>query len=309
MDEDYKKLLEKQQYRFVGEHSACKICLWTKNSIRGKGVCYKEKFYGIKSHQCCQMSVSVNFCPLDCVFCWRERHNEPYSIIDDPDNVIDNSILEQRKLLAGFGGSDSIDEHKFIEAQNPTNFAISLTGETFSYPKISELIQKLHLRNFSTFVVSNGMYPKVMEKMEMPTQLYVSLSSSDEEMFKRINGDLSGGWDKLMKSMDILKKLKEKTRTVIRLTLVKGLNMDNIDSYASIILRAMPTFIEAKAYMFVGASRERLDKTNMPLHDDIVDFSKKLGAKIGYKIIDKQKESRVVLLMKEDFLGRVMKFD
>ena len=46
----------------------------------------------------------------------------------------------------------------------------------------------------------------------------------------------------------------------------------------------------------------------MPSHEEINVFSKKLAVKTGYKIIDEQKESRVVLFMKEDFNGRIMKF-
>ena len=34
MPQELKKLLEKQQYRFVGNHTAVKICEWNKKSIR-----------------------------------------------------------------------------------------------------------------------------------------------------------------------------------------------------------------------------------------------------------------------------------
>ena len=49
--EKAKKNLEKQGYRVVGNNSAVKICNWTKKSLTDKGVCYKEKFYGIKSNK------------------------------------------------------------------------------------------------------------------------------------------------------------------------------------------------------------------------------------------------------------------
>ena len=51
LTEKAKQELEKQQYRVVGDHSAVKICGWTKNMIRGEGGCYKLKFYGIMSNQ------------------------------------------------------------------------------------------------------------------------------------------------------------------------------------------------------------------------------------------------------------------
>ena len=54
-----KETLEKQGYRIVGNNSAVKICNWTKTSLRDEGVCYKEQFYGIKSHLCAQISCSL----------------------------------------------------------------------------------------------------------------------------------------------------------------------------------------------------------------------------------------------------------
>ena len=66
-----KRILKKQHYEIVGKHSAVQICRWTKRSLRDEGVCYKEKFYGIKSHLCCQMTPAVMWCPNKCVHCWR----------------------------------------------------------------------------------------------------------------------------------------------------------------------------------------------------------------------------------------------
>ena len=60
--------------------------------------------------------------------------------------------------------------------------------------------------------------------------------------------------------------------------------------------------------MWCGYSKQRLAIENMPLHSDIVKFSKKIQENSSYKIIDEKKESRVILLMKKDVKGRVMKF-
>ena len=38
----------------------------------------------------------------------------------------------------------------------------------------------------------------------------------------------------------------------------------------------------------------------MPFHEEIKEFAKKIGDRIGWKIVDEQKDSMVVLLMKED---------
>ena len=69
-----------------------------------------------------------------------------------------------------------------------------------------------------------------------------------------------------------------------------------------------PRWVEAKAYVWVGFSRQRLEIENMPRHSDIIDFAKKIGELSGYKIIDEKKESRVVLLG-DDSSDRIMKFD
>jgi tRNA wybutosine-synthesizing protein 1 len=298
--EAYKKLLEKQQYALIGEHSAVKICTWTKKSIRNEGVCYKEKFYGIRSHRCCQLSVTVNYCDMDCVYCWREHYNEQFSKIDDPKELIENAVKAQRKLLSGFGGLEKAGRQKLKEAQNPNQFAISLTGETLYYPRLNEFIAELKKRGYSSFVVTNGMLPDVLEKIEPPTQIYVSLDSPDKELQKKICRPLhKDSWERLLKTLNVLKKLKDKTRTCLRITIIKGLNDIDPAGYAGLIKKAEPHFVEVKAYMFLGASQLKLKIENMPRHEEVKKFAQQIAEHSGYKIKDEQEESRVVLLVKE----------
>ena len=112
----------------------------------------------------------------------------------------------------------------------------------------------------------------------------------------------------MLKSLAVMKKLRKNTRTAIRITLIKGINDVDIEGYAKLIKIANPMFLEVKAYMWIGGSRKRLKEENMPFHREVVEFSGKLSEIIGYKRIDEQKESRVVLLMKEDTNERIMKF-
>ena len=101
-----KKILKKQHYEIVGKHSALQICRWTKKSLRDEGVCYKEKFYGIKSHLCCQMTPAVMWCPNKCVHCWRAIEltlgDKLNGKINSPKEIIEGCIKSQRKLLLGF---------------------------------------------------------------------------------------------------------------------------------------------------------------------------------------------------------------
>ncbi|MBU1975504.1 MAG: 4-demethylwyosine synthase TYW1 [Nanoarchaeota archaeon] len=310
MDPAHKKLLEKQGYRMVGNHSAVKICDWTRKSLRDEGVCYKQKFYGIQSHRCCQMTPTLHFCDFQCIFCWRVRDNYVPSKIDDPETIIDKAIKAQGNLLSGFGGLSKVNKEKLEEAKNPLHFAISLSGETLYYPKLSELIRVLHKRNISTFVVSNGSQPDVMKSLEKPTQFYMSLDSPNQEIFLEVNRpDNPKAWDNVLRSLDELKNMRDKTRTTIRITLVKSQNDEYPEKYAALIERAQPLFVEVKGYMFVGASRQKLSLANMPRHSEVKAFAEEICKHCSYKIIDEQARSRVILLMQEDIPGRIMRFE
>ena len=300
MDEKLKATLEKQQYRLAGNHSAVKICTWTKKSLRDEGVCYKEKFYGISSHRCCQMTPTFT-CDMECIFCWRnmEAHTNVKMTgkIDDPQEIIDKCIEGQKELLNGFPGNKKINMDKFKESLIPNQWAISLTGEPTIYPKLNELIKKLKKRGDSVFVVSNGMFPDKLKNLEPPSQLYMSLDAPNKEIFKKINKPTQkDSWERLNKSLEILKDLKEKTRTAIRLTLVKGVNDTDIEGFAKLIKKANPMFLEVKAYMFIGSSRLRLSLENMPYHKEVREFSEKLAKELGWKIVDESEQSRVCLI-------------
>ncbi len=305
--EAYKKTLEKQHYAMIGSHSAVKLCTWTKKSLRDQGVCYKEKFYGIKSHLCCQMSVTINYCDMDCIYCWREHYNEPFTDIDDPGQLLEKAIQAQRKLISGFGGFEGTNKDKLRQAADPNQFAISLTGETLYYPHLSQFIKTLKKNGASSFVVTNGMLPEKIEQLEPPTQLYISLDAYNKDLQKQLCKPIhKDAWDRLLRSLDILSRLKSKTRTALRITMIKGMNMDNPGGFAYLIRRADPMFVEVKAYMFVGASRLKLSMENMPRHHEVKEHAQLIADSCNYKIIDEQEESRVVLLMKEDFDGRIM---
>lgn len=307
-----KKHLEKQHYKIVGTHSACKLCTWTKRSLRDSGFCYKEQFYGIRSHLCCQMSPSLQ-CMNFCVFCWRDLVTPTGSNwkweIDKPEDITNGCIKAQRKLLSGFGGFDGANKKKLKDAQEPMHFAISLTGEPTLYPKLNELIKLLHSKGKTTFIVTNGMLPDKLRVLTPPTQLYISVDAPNKELFKKIDRSLfNDGWERLQESLRVLKTMKKNTRTTLRFTLIKGMNMVDEEGWSDAIKISEPLFVEVKAYMYVGSSRQRLAIENMPRHPEVKEFAEKIGKLCGYKIIDEKENSRVVLLAKEDFEGRVMKF-
>ncbi len=314
--EKVRKILKKQHYAIVGKHSAVQICRWTKKSLRDEGVCYKEKFYGIKSHLCCQMTPAVMWCPNRCLHCWRAVEmtisNELTGKTDSPKEIIDGCIEAQRKLLQGFNIDKNskkkqlskANQEKFSEAQEPMQFAISLSGEPMVYEKIGELIEELRKRGKTSFVVTNGLYPKKLKELEkkkqLPTQLYISVNTPNKELYIKFHrSSKKDAWERLNKSLKTMAKLRSKTRTVFRMNLVKDLNMIEPENYAKLIKKANPIFVEVKGVMSVGFARQRIPYNKMPYHKDIVEFSKKILEFLPeYKILDEKKESRVVLLGK-----------
>ncbi|MDK2795332.1 MAG: tRNA wybutosine-synthesizing protein 1 [Archaeoglobaceae archaeon] len=155
---------------------------------------------------------------------------------------------------------------KLKEAEKPNQVAISLIGEPTLYPHLPELIECYKNLGFTTFLVTNV--------LNRPPKSY---------------------WDRILESLKLLGD--SESRTVLRLTLIKGLNMDEkaIEGFDRLIRVAEPDYIEAKAYMFLGYSRLRLKAENMPEHRDVLEFSRIL-ARRGYEILDESEQSRVCLL-------------
>jgi tRNA wybutosine-synthesizing protein 1 len=298
--------LERSGYRFVGEHehSAVKVCHWTRKSLLDRGVCYKEQFYGhdlgIQSHRCLQLTPGLPFCDHRCIFCWRNTDvTNPSWIgeVDEPGDILEGAIFAQRKLLSGFKGNPATNMKKWREAQEPKHCAISLAGEPTLYPKINELIEECGRRGMTSFLVTNGQHPEVLERIAEPTQLYISVVAPDPKTYEAVcQPTVPNGWERLNRSLGLMPSLT--CRKVIRLTLVKGLNLKDAPRYAKLIEKARSDFVEAKAYMHVGFARARLAMENMPLHQEIKAFSEELARETGYKLVDESELSRVVLLKK-----------
>ncbi len=297
-------MLKKQKYHLVGRHSAVKRCRWLYETIVHDRPCYKQKFYGIKSHQCLQMAPAVFYCTLRCRFCWRAQSGDlglkweetQLPNWDAPEDIIEGCIEEQLKILSGYKGNPNANPEKYREALTPKHAAISLTGEPTLYSHLDGLILGFHKRGFTTFLVSNGTAPETLSGLgEEPTQLYISVSAFDQKMFSRVcRPHDPKAWKKLDETLSLLPSFK--CPTVIRLTLARHLNLKHPELYARLIEKANPTYLEPKAYMHVGFSRLRLGFENMPTHREIQDFAARLAEEMGYNILDEAPESRVVLL-------------
>lgn len=238
---------------------------------------------------------------------------------DSPKKIIDECIDAQKKLLLGFKKNtdgkkrqlSKADMKKYNEAQEPMQFAISLSGEPTRYPLIGELIEELTKRKKTSFLVTNGLYPEkireLLKKKQLPTQIYISINSPNKKEYEKFHrSSIKNAWEKLNETLELLPLLNKKTRTVFRMNLVKELNMkeEYVREYALLIKKSRPLFIEVKGFMSIGFARQRLGYDRMPKFEDIFEFSKLLSEelkKIGenYRILDIHEFSRVVVLGKK----------
>lgn len=307
MNNAYAQIYKKQHYGLVGNHSAVKVCHWTKSEITGGKGCYKGDFYGINSHQCVQMTPALNSCTENCTFCWRFQGFDSMHISDedDPEFILDESIKAHRKLMSGFKGNPDVTKEKWEEAYNPRHIAISLTGEPTLYSRLGEFIELATKRGMSTFLVTNGTLPMVLEKLNpLPTQLYVTTAGPTKQIFNDVlNPSIGNAWENFQKTLELLPSLN--TRTVIRHTLVKDVNMPYLDEYEKMDRTADPDFVESKGYVHVGQSITRLSIDNMPSHDLVLSFTNDLGERLGYTLKADRKDSRATLLAKDPSISRI----
>ncbi len=313
---DVKAILERGQYRIAGKHSAVKICKWTKKAIRGEKGCWKEKFYGIESSKCCQMSPAVMWCENKCLHCWMPIElnlGTKIKKIDEPKKIIDGIIKERKKLLMGFKSRKNLDLKKFKESLTPSLFTFSLSGEPTLYPKLAELIKEVRKRNAISFLVTNGLNPEKIKELAkkncLPTQLVISVNAPNEKLYQEIcKSCRKDAWKKLNETLKIMRKLK--CRTVVRLTLIKELNMqeEHAKQYAELIKKASPLFIHVKGYVALGSSKARLGKDKMPSHKEIKAFAKQMLMFLpDYQFLDEKLESFVVLLGKDKSRMKIQK--
>jgi tRNA wybutosine-synthesizing protein 1 len=317
---DVKEVLKKMNYALVGETPAVQICRWTKNAINGDRGCWKEKFYGISSSGCCQMTPAVMWCEHQCLHCWRPIEmnlgtNLP--VVEDPKKILDGIVEARKKLLLGFKGSDKADLKKLQEGLEPKLYTMSLSGEPTLYPRLGEMFKEIRRRGAVSFLVTNGMHPEVIKnfsKEELPTQITVSTNAPNEKLFKIWHRSLKqDAWKTFNETLDVIKSLQGKARRVIRLTLVDvgkegqfknitNMTDENVPEYANLIKKASPDFVHVKGYKSVGYARPRMGYDNQPWFEAVQDFAKKLESELknsGYKIAAEDKRCCVVMLSKD----------
>jgi tRNA wybutosine-synthesizing protein 1 len=303
--------LKKAKYG-VSDHGTVELCHYTKKSFKNQGDCYKHKFYGISTHRCMEFSPAGMFCENRCVYCWRPMEfysamEMPPDKVAPPEVIMSNLMKERNKLIMGYYGDPRHDEKKLDESLLPSHYAISLSGEPTMYPQLPQLIQYLKKlpTTKSIFLVTNGQEPEMLERLRdddaLPTQLYLSTNAPNKEIFQLVNRPrYEDAWERWNTSLKIISRLG--TRTVLRITLIRGYNSGEklIPEYSKLIGHSNIHFIEAKSYMHIGRSTNRLERSDMLDIEEVRQFANELAiqSKI-YSVMDESEISRIVVLQNQ----------
>ncbi|TDZ38927.1 S-adenosyl-L-methionine-dependent tRNA 4-demethylwyosine synthase [Colletotrichum spinosum] len=306
--------LTKQGYSIVGSHSGVKICRWTKSALRGRGSCYKYSFYGINSHQCMETTPSLS-CSNKCVFCWRHGTNPVGTtwrwVVDPPELIFDGVKANHYNKIKMLRGVPGVRAERFAEAMRIRHCALSLVGEPIFYPYINEFLGMLHAERISSFLVCNAQHPDQLAALKAVTQLYVSIDASNKESLRKIDRPLHRDfWERFQRCLDILREKRFKHRTVFRLTLVKGFNVDDeVEGYARLVEKGLPCFVEIKGVTYCGtstASNAGLSMSNVPFYWEVSEFVTALEKRLNemglkYGIAAEHAHSCCVLLASDRF--------
>jgi tRNA wybutosine-synthesizing protein 1 len=286
--------LTKQGYSIVGSHSGVKICRWTKSALRGRGSCYKYSFYGIASHQCMETTPSLS-CSNKCVFCWRHGTNPVGTtwrwVVDPPELIFEGVKAGHYKKIKMMRGVPGVRAERFAEAMRIRHCALSLVGEPIFYPHINEFTAMLHREHISSFLVCNAQHPDQLAALKPVTQLYVSIDASNRESLRKIDRPLHRDfWERFQRCLDILRERRFEQRTVFRLTLVKGFNIDDeAEGYADLVQRGLPAFVEVKGVTYCGTSSSAgagLTMQNVPFYEEVCAFVEALNAALARRGLD-----------------------
>ncbi|GAB7346818.1 hypothetical protein MBLNU459_g1914t1 [Dothideomycetes sp. NU459] len=286
--------LTKQGYTIVGSHSGVKICRWTKSALRGRGSCYKYSFYGIRSHLCMETTPSLS-CSNKCVFCWRHGTNPVGTTwrwqVDPPEMIFAGVKEGHYKKIKMMKGVPGVRAERFAEAMQIRHCALSLVGEPIFYPHINEFTAMLHAEHISSFLVCNAQHPDQLAALKPVTQLYVSIDASNKDSLRKIDRPLHRDfWERFQRCLDILREKRFRQRTVFRLTLVKGFNIDEeAEGYADLVERALPGFVEVKGVTYCGTSTSSsagLTMQNVPFYEEVCAFVESLVAALGRRGLD-----------------------
>ena len=234
-------------------------------------------------------------CSNKCVFCWRHGTNPVGTTwrwqVDPPDVIFAGVKAGHYKKIKMMRGVPGVRAERFEEAMRIRHCALSLVGEPIFYPHINEFVDMLHNERISSFLVCNAQHPDQLAALKRVTQLYVSIDASNKDSLRKIDRPLHRDfWERFCRCLDTIKEKRFEQRTVFRLTLVKGFNIeDEAEGYAELVARALPCFVEVKGVTYCGTSTSAgagLSMKNVPFYEEITAFVEAMSAALARKGLD-----------------------
>lgn len=225
--------------------------------------------------------------------------------MDEPEAIVAGGIEEHRRMIKECKGIPGVKKERFEEAMTVRHCALSLVGEPIMYPRINELVTDLHRRRISTFLVTNAQFPEAIDNLKPICQLYVSVDAATKEALKAVDRPLfSDFWERFQQCLRALRAKRQ--RTVYRLTLVKGQNMESAAEYARLVALGEPDFLEIKSVTFCGESKaSNMKLENVPWHKEVKAFTEAILAEENlqdsYELACEHAHSNITLLAHKKF--------
>jgi tRNA wybutosine-synthesizing protein 1 len=249
------------------------------------------------------------------VFCWRHGTNPVGTTwrwkVDPPDLIFKGVKEGHYKKIKMLRAVPGVRAERYSEALQIKHCALSLVGEPIFYPHINEFVDMLHQEHISSFLVCNAQHPDQLAALQRVTQLYVSIDASNRDSLRKIDRPLHRDfWERFQRCLEILREKREFHRTVYRLTLVKGFNVeDEVVGYADLIEKGLPCFVEIKGVTYCGTSSSAgagLTMQNVPFYEEVVAFATALNDELerrglGYGIGAEHAHSCCILLASRRF--------
>ncbi len=248
-----------------------------------------------KAHRALNLLKNQNFIQL------VSGDRNAYKLDDDIKNSLSSrdeiELLINRELTTP---KEVMQTHN--EALKPNHAAISLDGEPLLYPKMSGLVHQFKKRKMTTFIVTNSTLPDKIESLDtLPSQFYFTLPAPNEKVYKKTCRPMvKNGWEKINETFELIESIP--TRTLIRLTAVKNLNLREayLDNYIKIIEDANPNFFEIKGFTLQGKALEvsaRLKSQQppqyyFPSYTYLEKIAQEFERRSGFPIIYKNQPSR-----------------
>lgn len=88
--------------------------------------------------------------------------------------------LFDKNIVPAFSG---VKPEKLEEGLSPRHCALSLVGEPIMYPEINALVDELHHRHISTFLVTNAQFPEKIKALRPITQVIFSIDCTKFHIF------------------------------------------------------------------------------------------------------------------------------